>query len=161
MSREILERGERYLQSLHEIAASIDQRASTLSSVFTAGAVTILAVLGTGFDTLATDLRLLIAGLTVAAAWFAAAWFCIEALVPTRFHVPGIHPSTWYSVSKQPINEVLGYAAEEYQERINQNLVINSRATKKLKRGTRLGAAAPAIGLLVWLATWAITSWVA
>ena len=87
MASQILDRGERYLQSLHEIAASIDQRSSTLASVFTAAAVAVLAVLGATIEIVAADLRFLIAGLTITVTWFTASWFCIAAMMPAKFHL--------------------------------------------------------------------------
>jgi hypothetical protein len=123
--------------------------------------VAVLAVLGATIEIVAPDLRFLIAGLTVTVTWFTASWFCIAAMMPAKFHVPGIHPATWYTVADRPLNEVLGFAAEENQDRINENLNINERTTTRLKWGMRLGASAPALGFIAWLATWLTISWAA
>ncbi|MBT3396031.1 MAG: hypothetical protein HN423_02485 [Alphaproteobacteria bacterium] len=153
VAREIAKSGDVYLGELHKIAASIEARASTLTAVFSSSAVASMAVLGTSSNTWASNPQFIVSGVVIALGWFAAANYCVSAILPKTFPVPGAHPERWYESTSANLNQLLGWEAEECQGRIGRALVANGLSARRFNFGARLGVGVPAIGAGAWLLT--------
>jgi hypothetical protein len=150
MAERLLQQGETFLQAQLQSAIAADQRAVTMAAFFASVAAAIAAVAVAYWDK-SSDLPMLIAGLIGAGMMAVGACICLWAARPVDFYFPGTHPECWYEVLDKPLEEVLLGEAQNYQDNIDKNekfLTANGRA---LKVGAALSAAAPLVGIAVWV----------
>lgn len=152
MAREILRQGEIFLKGTLTVASGIDQRASTLASIFSASATAALAAAAAIHISDQPDQILVLSAVAIAITWFIGAGLCVWVLLPTKYHLPGNHPQNWChdEVRLGPLNEAIGGEAENYQEKIDFNVASLKSDGLFLRMGTVTGCLAPAVGFLVW-----------
>lgn len=150
---EIHRQGEACLQGTLQLALAADQRATIMSGIFGAGAVALLGaaagVLGSATP-LTNATPLLVALLSAAAIWIVGMVLCALAAQPVKFHVAGYEPKklAGYAADR---TEILRYASEDLQDRINHNRDALDDAGRYFKRGTRVGFAGPVVGVVAYL----------
>lgn len=162
-NKEILERvveeGESYLRGQLTLATSADQRAAALAAVFTAAATAliagILALTTTSPPHLRDHFPIYIGGGIASLCFLIAAGFCIAAVFPTNFFLPGNQPENWHGdiEAKKAIEVSLAEETQHIQGKIEFNRACIARNATRFKRGAILGIAAPLAGLLFWAVT--------
>ena len=165
---EIVERvvreGEIYLDGQLKLATSADQRAAVLASVFTAAASAVLA----GLSALAVSSSrsapthhypIFIGGGGMAACFFFGAAFCISAIFPVNFWLPGSEPESWRCdvLAERGLQDALRDEAKHIQSKISDNRGVVEKNARRFKWGAILGISAPAAGLLLWIVTSSVT----
>ena len=157
MVERIVEEGEAYLAGQLKLATSADQRASMLAGVFTAGATAVIAGLLTLHTAekiaLAQKFPVYLGGGVGFLLFLAAASFCIAAIFPVGFWLPGNEPQAWYRdiEGAKDLKLALGEEAEHIQSKISENREVLSKNATRFKIGAILGIAAPIVALAVWM----------
>jgi hypothetical protein len=156
--KEIVREGTVYLDGQLKIATSADSRASGLAGIFTAAATALTAgIVITIFNAAGAPLRsklpLMLGGSASAILFLAAAVLCIMAIQPVSFWLPGLAPENWDTdvSTGRELDDCLGERAAHIQEQIADNLKTIENNAKRFRWGSRLGIAAPFIGVVVWL----------
>lgn len=143
-----------YLDAQLRLATSADQRAAVLAGIFTTASTALLA----GLVALSTSsapgrLPIFLGGGTAVVLFVAAAAFCIVAIFPVGFWLPGSEPKSWKTDVEEGKDLVasLGQAADHIQEKIEENRCVLDANAKRFKWGATLGIAAPLVGTVVWI----------
>jgi hypothetical protein len=157
--REIVARGETYLQGQLTLATSADQRAASMASIFSAVSLGIAAGLFTAdqmhFGTMYWPL--IISGGVTGLMFLTASALCGFAAHPIPFNLPGTQPKNWTKDinAAEDENKSLFGLAKNFQDKIDKNRRGIERNAKWFKWGLRSGIGAPAIGLgllgVMWL----------
>lgn len=148
MVRFIHEQAEIYLQAQFQSALASDSRATTLASIVASVSAAVFAGCIALWDKL--DTAALWGGMVTASILLVAAIAGAWAARPIDFYMPGTRPKKWYGFVAANRIEMLGYAAEDYQDDILANeeaMVWNQRA---IKFGFFLILTAPIAGLIAW-----------
>ena len=159
MALQILRLGEVYVKATLDLATTIDQRASVLAGIFMTAAAAALAAVGSLLATPdESDIELVSGASALAVTWLLASGFCIAALWPKKYQLPGAHPNDWMedNVVRGDIVEAIGGQCEIYQAIINHNEREVQRTGKWVKIGATLGCLASALGALAW---WLSRNW--
>jgi hypothetical protein len=156
--KEIVREGTVYLDGQLRVATSADSRASGLAGIFTAAATALTAgivitIFNAGGQPLNAKLPLMLGGGASAILFLAAAVLCIVAIQPVSFWLPGLAPENWDTdvSSGRELDDCLGERAAHIQQQIGENLVTIARNATRFRWGSRLGIAAPFVGVVVWL----------
>ena len=152
MAQQILRQGEIFLNATLTVASSIDQRASTLASIFSASATAALAAAAAIHISDKPDPILVLSAVAIAITWFIGAGLCVWVLLPTKYDLPGNHPQNWWrdEVRLGPLIEAIGGETENYQDKIDFNVAALKSDGLFLRMGTVTGCSAPAVGFLIW-----------
>jgi hypothetical protein len=156
--KEIVREGTVYLDGQLKVATSADSRASGLAGIFTAAATALTAgIVITIFNSAEAPLRdklpLMLGGTASALLFLAAAVLCIVAIQPVNFWLPGLAPENWDTdiASGRELDDCLGERAAHIQQQIADNLKTIAGNARRFRWGSRLGIAAPFVGVVVWL----------
>jgi hypothetical protein len=98
-------------------------------------------------------LPLMLGGGAAALLFLAAAVLCIVAIQPVNFWLPGLAPENWDTdiASGRELDDCLGERAAHIQQQIAENLRTIAGNARRFRWGSRLGIAAPFVGVVVWL----------
>ena len=156
LARAVLRQGELMLDAQLRLTIAAMQRATTMAAILTPAAVAALALAMNRFPVDAD----FAAGLAASGATLVVgAGFCVSAIWPARFRVPGNTPRNWWEdgVEERPLAECLRRESENYDDDIKSNRALLARDARRLRLGAWSGCAAPVIGLAVWAgaAAWA------
>ncbi|MBH5373502.1 hypothetical protein [Bradyrhizobium glycinis] len=164
--KEIVRGGEAYLDGQVKIAASADSRASSLAGMYTAAATALtagvaIAVYNAAGTALHERLPLVIAGGAAAISFITGALFCVTAIQPVGFYLPGCEPDNWEEdVTKgKELDDCLGERALHIQSHINANFDVIKENARRFTWGARFGMAAPFVGIFVGMIAWAAARW--
>lgn len=146
---ELLREGEQCLLGTVQLALAADQRGTTITGVFGAGAVALLA----GAATIAEGQQsLLSAFLSAATVLFTAALLTAWSARPVDFYVPGYEPRL-LSQCGGDLNWMLRCSSADVQNRIDQNRRVLIRASRHFNAGIILAAVSPFSGIAGYLLT--------
>jgi hypothetical protein len=150
MAQQILAQGELHLQSQVSLAIAADQRATTAASIFASTAAAVAAAFIAFWDK-SQNQAALIGGLVAAGLLLIAASFAAWAARPTDFHIPGNHPSQWFSGIRHPLVGMIGGEAESVQRRIEANDRIMAGNQAALRHSFWIALLGPFVALGAWL----------
>jgi hypothetical protein len=155
--KEIVREGTTFLDGQLKIATAADARATGLAAMFIAAASAltagvVIAIFNSTTSTLAAKLPLMFGGGAAALCFIGAAIFCIIALRPVKFWLPGLAPVNWNEdvVLGKALEDCLGERAGHIQTQIDANATIIEGNAKLFRRGAVLGVSAPFVGAAVW-----------
>lgn len=153
--QEIIRAAEAYLGGQLGLAASADQRASTLASAFTLAGTGVIAGLITLAATSDAGRQLIpvyLGGLVSAVMFLVGALVCVRATMPVDFWLAGNEPKNWHDDIEggQSLEKMLGDEANIYQGSIDKNFDVLTRNARAFKWGAQIGVAAPFAGFIVW-----------
>jgi hypothetical protein len=155
-SKEIVRGGEAYLEGQLRIATSADQRASSLSGIFTAAATALLAAtvaLANPAWNFAGRPALLAGAVAAASMFLIGAFQCLRAVMPVSFWIPGCEPENWESdcAAGKQLKDCLGERAKNIQEQIDANSKVMKDNATNFLWGASFGFAAPVLGAVIWV----------
>lgn len=139
---------ELYLQSQLQSALASDARATTFASIVASVSAAVFAGCIALWDKLEGDAFR--GGLATAIVLLLAACGGAWAARPIDFFMPGTRPEKWYDVLGANQNAMLGFAAEDYQNDIEENERFMAGNQTALRIGFLLILSAPLIGGAVW-----------
>jgi hypothetical protein len=156
--KEIVREGTVFLDGQLKIATSADSRAAGLAGIFTAAATAltagvVIAIFNSSGSPLNAKLPLMFGGGATALLFLTAAVLCIMAIQPVSFWLPGLAPENWDTdiSSGRDLDDCLGERAAHIQQQISENLKTIEANAWRFRWGSRLGIAAPFMGVIVWL----------
>jgi hypothetical protein len=152
--KEVVRQAEMNLQQQAAVAQSLDQRATSLAALANAGAVAVLAFLGSQIAQGRSDDPLIAGCVAVAAAWCASAVASYLAMAPSEWRSAGFWPSQLYPslTSKNwEMVERLGALAEKLDDACRINNHRNLRAARRFRWALGLAGTAPFIGPAAWM----------
>jgi hypothetical protein len=153
--KEVVRQAELNLQQQAAVAQSYDQRATSLAALANAGAVAVLAFLGSQIAQGHADAALIAGCVSVAVAWCASAVCSYLALAPASWRSAGFWPSQLYRGvldGGYELREALGSLAEQLDQACRTNDRRNARAATMLRWALSFAGAAPIIGAVFWTA---------
>ena len=155
--KEIIRGGESYLDGQVKVAASADSRASSLAGMYTAAATAltagvVIAIFNAAGDKLVARYPMIAGGGSAALCFLVGAMFCIRAIQPASFYLPGCEPANWLEdvEAGKELDDCLGERAKHIQTHIDANFKVIERNAKLFKWGARFGIAAPFVGIINW-----------
>jgi len=146
--KELHRQGELCLLGTIQLALAADQRATTLSGIFGAGAVALAAAMAGLVSGEHPNLVLIASAATTAFFLFVGALLCAWSAKPTDFFVGGYEPR-YLAVSCADEVYALRYAAEDLQVRIDANRDTLEKSALRQTWGRRVAAAGVPAGVIV------------
>jgi len=162
----VVSEGDVYLDGQLKLATSADQRSAVLAGVFTAAATALLAgiiALSAVKDTpLTVRYPIYVGGGAMVLLFLAAAAFCIAAVLPVGFWLPGSEPASWGRdiETGRELDASLLEEAQNLQAKIEDNRAVLRKNARRFVWGAALGISAPLVGALLWGVT-SSARWVA
>jgi hypothetical protein len=155
--KELQRQGEACLQGTVQLALAADQRATTLTGIFGAGAVALLAAAATVLAGAHPDLSLVCGAGVTSLFLLGGAISCAWAGRPIDFFVTGYEPRL---LAQSATDEVwmLRYAIEDIQTRIDANRRALERSARLLYQGALIAMAAVLAGAGTFLSLWSSAS---
>jgi len=160
--RQVLLNAEKHLSAIVESITQAEQKAGVLLTVTIAGEAALLAFLGAMYSLQNSGAEVFVPVGVVAVVWWFSIWHFYISIEPRRVHLVGNIPSNWYESIRlgDAFWDVVGWEAENYETRINENLNTLLSVSAKIKRGARIAMIAPLLGILAWLVVWVSSYWV-
>jgi hypothetical protein len=139
------------LQGTLQLAVAADQRATTLTGVFGAGSVALLAAAATLITANPSNQPLLWGAIATAIFLLSAALFCAWAGRPVDFFLAGYEPKLLAPAANDR-GWMLRYATEDIQMRIDANRRVISRSASTLKLGFLIAVGSVPAGFIAFWA---------
>ena len=147
--QELHRQAETCLLGTIQLGIAADQRATTLTGIFGAGSVALLAAIATIISGAASHKALIGGAATMATLLFIAALTSAEACAPADFHVGGYEPKR-LARSAGDLSWMLRYAVEDMQVRIDCNRAVLDRSARLVRVSMGLALAAVVLGGLIF-----------
>jgi hypothetical protein len=147
--QELHRQAETCLLGTIQLGIAADQRATTLTGIFGAGSVAVLAAIATVISGASSHQALIGGAATMATLLFAAAITSAMACAPRDFHVGGYEPKR-FARSAGDLPWMLRYAVEDMQVRIDCNRAVLERSARLVRASMGFAIAAIVLGTLVF-----------
>jgi hypothetical protein len=139
------------LQGTLQLAVAADQRATTLTGVFGAGSVALLAAAATLLTVSQPNQPLLLGAIATAIFLLSAALFCAWAARPVDFFLVGYEPKLLAPAARDR-GWMLRCTTEDIQMRIDANRRVISRSALILKFGFLIAVCSVPAGIIAFWA---------
>lgn len=149
----ILRQGELKLSAQLMLATAADQRATTLSAIFSAIAVALIGGAATTYANDGIGLALLLSAMLSGLLYLLASAMCAYAARPVDFYTAGNQPNKWIrdrALEKEP-QEALLKEAGNYQKGIITNRGAIRQNANRLRNALKIGWLSPIVGFGLWL----------
>ncbi len=145
--QELHRQAETCLSGTIQFGIAADQRATTLTGIFGAGCVALLAAIATVIAGSSPHKAFVGGAATIATLLFVAAMISAMACAPGDFHVGGYEPKR-FARSAGDLAWMLRYAVEDMQVRIDCNRAALERSARLVHVSMGLALAAIPLGIL-------------
>jgi len=155
LKKQILEESNSFLSGTVAIAASADQRAAVMAGTFTAAATAIVAglmALGATAGGIHQLFPVYAGGVVAAAAFAVGALFCVLAMMPANFYLPGSTPAEWEDdvIANRSLEACRTDMIQIAGRRALHNRGVIAKNASRFLVGVSAGIFAPFAGLIVW-----------
>jgi hypothetical protein len=147
--QELHRQAETCLSGTIQLGIAADQRATTLTGIFGAGSVAILAAIATVMAGSSPHKPFILGAAVMAALLFVAALTSAMAGAPADFHVGGYEPKRFIRSASDPV-WMLRYAVTDMQDRIDFNRAVLERSAQRLRAAMVFALAAIPFGVMVF-----------
>jgi hypothetical protein len=155
---EIHRQGELCLLGTIQLAIAADQKATTLSGVFGAGSVALLAAIATMITGPTYNVAFIVAAGIASVLLFLATLICAMAARPTDFFIAGYEPKRLGQSQGDKLT-MLRFAAEDIQDRLDKNRMALEKSAKLLVRGFWCALLAVPAAILAFSITWFLVNY--
>ena len=153
---ELHRQGEICLQGTVQLATALDQRATTTSGIFGAGALALLTAAAAMSGASQRIVPFIYGASTTAALLFCGALFCAWAARSTDFFVSGYEPRRLLKSAGDKF-WMLRYAVEDIQKRIDANRIVLERSSTLFTWGRRIGLSAVPAGVAAFIVSFRLS----